>query len=107
MNNYYRTILINLHRIIYYVVKARIWMRHPERHSEEERYNVAREMVTKMNKSAGYNTIAYGTEPSDSWLKGAGVYLDVLNGMNSFKGSLKGKTLEEAVPLVFDFSFNK
>ena len=62
MNNYYRTILINIHRIIYYVIKARIWMRHPERHTEEERYNVAREMVTKMNKSAGYNTIAYGTE---------------------------------------------
>ena len=62
MNNYYRTILINIHRIIYYVVKARIWMRHPERHTEEERYAVAKEMVTKMNKSAGYNTIAYGTE---------------------------------------------
>jgi len=27
--------------------------------------------------------------------------------MDSFKGSLKGKTLEEAIPLVFDFSFNK
>ena len=62
MNNYYKTILINIHRIIYYVVKARIWMRHPERHSEEERYAVAKEMVIKMNKSAGYNTIAYGTE---------------------------------------------
>ncbi|MCR5556331.1 MAG: 1-acyl-sn-glycerol-3-phosphate acyltransferase [Butyrivibrio sp.] len=62
MNNYYRTIIINLHRIIYYVIKARIWMRHPERHTEEERYAVAKEMVTKMNKSAGYNTIAYGTE---------------------------------------------
>lgn len=62
MNNYYRTILINLHRIIYYVIKARIWMRHPERHTEEERYAVAKEMVTKMNKSAGYSTIAYGTE---------------------------------------------
>ena len=62
MTNYYRTILLNIHRIIYYVAKARIWMRHPERHSEEERYAVAKEMVTKMNRSAGYNTIAYGTE---------------------------------------------
>lgn len=62
MNNYYHTIIINLHRIIYYVIKARIWMWHPERHTEEERYAVAKEMVTKMNKSAGYNTIAYGTE---------------------------------------------
>jgi len=30
-----------------------------------------------------------------------------LNGIGSFKGSLKGKTLEEAIPLIFDFSFNK
>lgn len=37
-------------------------MRHPERHSEEERYAIAREMVSKMNKSMGYKTIAYGQE---------------------------------------------
>ena len=62
MNNYNRTILINLHRIVFYVAKARLWMRHPERHTEEERYALANEMVTKMNRSAGYNTIAYGQE---------------------------------------------
>ncbi len=62
MTNYTHTILINLHRIIYYVVKARIWMRHPERHSVEERYALANEMVTKMNNSEGYKTITYGQE---------------------------------------------
>ncbi len=62
MSNYTFTILINLHRIIYYVIKARIWMRHPERHSMEDRYAVATEMVTKMNRSAGYKTITYGQE---------------------------------------------
>ena len=62
MNNYYRTIIINLHRIIYYVTKTRIWKLHWDRHSEEERYAVAREMISKMNRSAGYNTIAYGVE---------------------------------------------
>ncbi len=62
MNNYYRTILINLHRIIYYVAKARIWMRHPERHSEKECYSVCTEMVEKMNRSSGYRTIAQGCE---------------------------------------------
>ena len=62
MNNYYRTILINLHRIIYYVAKTRIWMLHPERHSEKERYDLAREMVFKMNRSAGYDTICVGKE---------------------------------------------
>ncbi len=62
MTNYYRTILINLHRIIYYVIKARIWMRHPERHSEKECYAVCTEMVGKMNRSSGYRTIAFGEE---------------------------------------------
>ncbi len=62
MTNYTRTVLINLHRIIYYVVKTRIWMRHPERHSVEERYALANEMVTKMNNSSGYKTITYGQE---------------------------------------------
>ncbi len=62
MRNYYRTIIINIFRIIYYVIKARIWMRHPERHTEEERYALANEMITKMNRSSGYQTIAYGQE---------------------------------------------
>ncbi len=62
MSNYVLTILKNLHRIIYYVVKARIWMRHPERHSLAERYDVAREMVAKMNASMGYKTIAMGQD---------------------------------------------
>ena len=62
MNNYYKTILINLHRIIYYVAKSRIYLRHPERHTEEERYAVARSMVRDMNRSAGYKTIGYGME---------------------------------------------
>ena len=71
MNNYYRTIIINLHRIIYYVTKTRIWKLHWDRHSEEERYAVARQMITDMNKSAGYRTIAYGTEN----LPGEGGYI--------------------------------
>ncbi len=33
-----------------------------DKHTEEERYALANEMVTKMNKSSGYKTIAYGQE---------------------------------------------
>ncbi|MBR1669358.1 MAG: 1-acyl-sn-glycerol-3-phosphate acyltransferase [Butyrivibrio sp.] len=62
MNNFHHTILINLHRIIFYVIKSRIWLRHMDRHSEEERYALANEMVTKMNRSAGFKTIAQGQE---------------------------------------------
>ncbi len=62
MNNFYHTILINIHRIIYYIIKIRLWMRHPERHTMEQRFKVAEEMVSKMNKSGGYATISYGTD---------------------------------------------
>ncbi len=67
MRNYFITILINLHRIIYYVIKGQIWLHQPGKHSEEERYGVVREMVYKMNKSMGYKTICYGAEnlPAD------------------------------------------
>ena len=37
-------------------------MKHPERHSEEERYGMANEMIYYMNKSSGYETEAFGTE---------------------------------------------
>ncbi len=62
MTNYYRTILINLHRILFYVIRTRLWMRHMDRHSEIQRYAVCREMVAKMNRSSGYRTIARGLE---------------------------------------------
>ena len=71
MNNYYRTIIINLHRIIYYVVKTHIWKLHWDRHSEEERYAVAKKMISQMNDSAGYRTIVYGKEN----LPGEGGYI--------------------------------
>ncbi len=62
MRNYYHTIIINIFRIIYYVLKSRIWIRHKDKHSEEARYRLANEMVTKMNRSSGYKTIGYGLE---------------------------------------------
>ncbi len=49
--------------------------------------------------------MTYSTEPSPKWFKNASVYSKVLNEMGQFKGILKGKTLEEAKEIVFDFSF--
>lgn len=62
MRNFYHTIIINLHRIIFYLIKSNLWLRHIEKHSEEDRYALANEMVTCMNKSSGYQTIACGYE---------------------------------------------
>ena len=62
MRNFYHTILINIHRIIYYVAKARIWLLNVDAHTDEERYALANEMITKMNRSSGYETLSFGQE---------------------------------------------
>ncbi len=62
MKNFYHTIIINIHRIIYYLLKSRIWLLNVDKHSEEERYRLANRMIYYMNKSSGYETIAYGKE---------------------------------------------
>jgi NitT/TauT family transport system substrate-binding protein len=51
------------------------------------------------------STIIYTSQPSENWLRGVGLYLDMLNKMNKFKGKLKGKKLAEVEPIIFDFSF--
>lgn len=42
---------------------------------------------------------------NNGWMRWAGVYLELLDGMGNFKGSLKGKKLDEVKPLLFDFTF--
>ncbi|MDO9632747.1 MAG: ABC transporter substrate-binding protein [Humidesulfovibrio sp.] len=42
---------------------------------------------------------------TQGWMRWAGVYLELLDGMGNFKGSLKGKKLNDVKPLLFDFSF--
>jgi len=39
------------------------------------------------------------------WMKGADKYMAILNGMGNFKGQLKGKTIEEVKPVLFDMRF--
>lgn len=51
--------------------------------------------------------IIYTTDPTTNWLKGEETFLSMLNGMNKFKGQMKGADLTTAAPLLFDFSFVK
>lgn len=62
MTNFYRAIFKNIHNIIYYVVKSRLWLRHADKHTAEEGYAICNEIVDKLNRSTGCKTIAYGTE---------------------------------------------
>lgn len=51
------------------------------------------------------STIIYTTDPTENWMKGEGVFLDMLNSMNKFKGSMKDTDLAAATPILYDFSF--
>ncbi len=55
--------------------------------------------------AANASTLVYLPGFSQAWVRWAGTYMDLLDGMGMFKGSLKGRKLDEVKPLLFDFSF--
>ena len=55
-------IIMNLFRAPYIITKMRREAEHPERYTEEERYNLARHVIRLMKLSGKVHTKAYGTE---------------------------------------------
>ncbi|SDU45442.1 CmpA/NrtA family ABC transporter substrate-binding protein [Desulfobacula phenolica] len=58
-------------------------------------------------KAVEKSAIIYTTDPTENWIKGEGVFLDMLNRMNKFKGKMKGADIAAASPILYDFSFVK
>ena len=42
---------------------------------------------------------------TESWMRNADKYMVILNGMGNFTGPLKGKTINEVKPVLFDMRF--
>lgn len=55
--------------------------------------------------AAKASTLVFLPGFTQAWVRWAGVYMDLLDGMGNFKGSLKGKKIDDVKPLLFDFSF--
>lgn len=55
--------------------------------------------------AAQSSTLVFLPGFTQGWVRWAGVYMDLLDGMGNFKGSLKGKKIDEVKPLLFDFTF--
>lgn len=62
MLRYYYVIFISIPLILYYVIKIRMIMRHPNDYSPEYRYGIARNMVRKTMQNARVRTKCFGTE---------------------------------------------
>lgn len=50
-------------------------------------------------------SLSFLTSFSDSWMRNTGNYLAVLDGMQKFTGQLKGKSMDDVKPLLFDMRF--
>lgn len=74
-----------------------------ENHSDAAR--IAADWIGIPPAAAKRSTVVYTTYPSENWLRGAGVYLDVLNDMDIFNNHLKNASLEQVKEDLFDFSF--
>ncbi len=68
MLRFFYVIIMNLFRAPYIIPKMRREAEHPERYTEEERYNLARHVIRLMKLSGKIHTKAYGTDnlPKDT-----------------------------------------
>lgn len=48
------------------------------------------------------SSLVFLNEFNESWLRGAGSYLDILNGLNKLTGSLKGICIDKAAPVMIE-----
>lgn len=55
--------------------------------------------------AAKASRLVYLPKFTKSWMRGAGEYMVILNRMGNFTGRLKGKTLDEAKPVLFEMRF--
>ena len=58
----YYVIIVSLPFILYYLCKVLYILGHDERYTEEERYGVARKVVSILQRNGFIHTDAYGTE---------------------------------------------
>lgn len=68
---------------------------------------IAAEWIGMPAEAGRMSSLVFLNEFNESWLRGAGSYLDILNGLNKFTGSLKGIGIDKAAPVMIDESVIK
>lgn len=72
---------------------------------KKEAAKINSEIIGIPVEAAENATIVYTTTPSEKWMDGVKLYVDVLNDMGKFEGEMKGKSFDEIKKVFFDFSF--
>lgn len=70
-----------------------------------EAATLAAEWIGLPPEAAKASSLNYLPKFTKSWMRGANEYMTILNRMGNFTGRLKGKTLDEAKPVLFDMRF--
>ena len=82
------------------IVRANTWCNA----HREEAGSIAAQWLGLPAEAGRMNRLVFLNSFSDSWMRGAGQYLDILNRMGKFKGELKNRSLDQVRPLLFDES---
>lgn len=85
------------------IARANAWCNEHPREAGE----IAAAWIGLPPEAGRKSTLVFVNDFNENWMRGAGAYLDILNGMHKFNGSLKGKSIEEARPLLIDETFLK
>lgn len=62
MFRFYLTIILNLYRIPYYMIKMLHYINHPEKYSEVQRYSLARRVGNMVQRTSRIKTTGFGQE---------------------------------------------
>lgn len=75
--------------------------------NKDETAAISADWIGVPKEAVAQSSIIYTTNPTDNWMNGEAIFLDMLNSMKKFKNKLAGADLPAASPLLFDFSFVK
>ena len=73
--------------------------------NREEAAPILAEIIGISEDVVNEASIIFTTEPTDKWMEGEGIYVDMLNQLGIFEGEMQGKTLEDIQDEFFNFTF--
>lgn len=70
-----------------------------------EAARITAQWIGAPEEAVAKSAIIYTTDPTENWLNGEKIFLNMLKSMNKLKGSLENADSDTAAPLLYDFTF--
>ncbi|MEG6616575.1 ABC transporter substrate-binding protein [Peptococcaceae bacterium 1198_IL3148] len=73
--------------------------------NKEEAAIITANWIGIPEEAAKASTLNYTTDPSENWLRGAGIHVETLGALDKLSGKLNGKNFADVESELFDFQF--